>query len=256
MPKRVMDEAIWGSDRLAKVPEWMRPLYAWLHPLADAYGIFEMNSRVIHGKVTPNLPRLTLPKLEEVLAKFQEVGLLFVWEASGKRFAYWTGSEKKGRLPSRSHREFERNCGVRVPGKALNQWLKSLSYPPEGHSSLPRGQPRGTQEYTSPNTQHGLGLGFGRASASALARERASGSNGTPPASEELWKLLVRVANSGSAGRMTAEKSWPGGVPLLTDRQWESFDALGGWDAIQTDQKPWLLRIQMLKALESAKGNA
>ena len=106
MPKRVLDfDAMWGSDKLAACAAWAQAEYAWLYGLADASGCFELtNLRVIWGRVAAIRGNLTIERLEQVFAEFQDKGLLFVWEHEGKRYAHWTGSDVPGRLPPPSWR--------------------------------------------------------------------------------------------------------------------------------------------------------
>lgn len=106
MPKRVLDgDAMWGSTKLSECPEWAIPFYAWLYPLADANGSFELtNPRVLWCKVAAILPSLTLETLTELIHIFEDRGLLFTWTEHGKRYGHWTGSEKPGRLPQPARR--------------------------------------------------------------------------------------------------------------------------------------------------------
>jgi hypothetical protein len=106
VPKRVIDfDAMWGSDKLASCAAWAQAEYAWLYGLADASGCFELtNLRVIWGRVAAIRGNLTIERLEQVFAEFQDKGLLFVWEHEGKRYAHWTGSDVPGRLPPPSWR--------------------------------------------------------------------------------------------------------------------------------------------------------
>ena len=106
MPKRVLDgDAMWGSTKLSELPETMIPEYSWFYPLADANGSFEItNVRIIWMKVAAIRPSLTLEYVREIMRAFHEHGLLFTWERDGKRYAHWTGSDRKGRLPRVSRR--------------------------------------------------------------------------------------------------------------------------------------------------------
>jgi len=106
VPKRVLDgDAMWTSTKLSECPEWSIPFYAWIYPLADANGSFELtNMRVIWSKVAPILPTFTPDTLAELVRIFRERGLLFVWDENGKRYGHWVGSEKKGRLPQPARR--------------------------------------------------------------------------------------------------------------------------------------------------------
>src|SRR5215472_6984089 len=106
MPKRVLDyEALWASDKIAVCAEWAQAEYAWIYGLADANGSFELtNLRVPHAKVAAIRKNLALERFEQIINEFQDKGLLFVWAAGGKRYGYWTGSDKPGRFPRESRR--------------------------------------------------------------------------------------------------------------------------------------------------------
>jgi len=135
MPKRVIDgEGIWGSTKLSKCPEWMRAEYAWLYPLADAYGCFELTSiAVIRGKVAPHRTKLTEKRLLQIFDEFHKQGLLFVWWQNGRKYGYWTGSDRKGRLPrpSRRSQNYEKVHSPPVPRKELRLYLQELGEQPE-----------------------------------------------------------------------------------------------------------------------------
>src|SRR5260370_27924241 len=106
MVKRVLDcDALWSSDKLAACAAWAQGEYGWLYGLADCNGSFELtNLRVIWGRVAAIRHALTLQRLEQVFAEFIARGLLFTWEAGGKRYGHWTGSDQPGRLPPPSWR--------------------------------------------------------------------------------------------------------------------------------------------------------
>ena len=129
MPRRVIDgEAIWGSDKLHDCPPWARREYPWLYPLADAFGCFELNLRIIAGKLRPNRPELTETKLEAIFTIFEENGLAFIWSEGGKSYVHWTGSERPGRLPSPSRRtsKFERRLAPSIPS-SYQSYLQRFS---------------------------------------------------------------------------------------------------------------------------------
>ncbi len=125
MPKRVIDfDAMWGSDKLAACAAWAQAEYAWLYGLADASGCFELtNLRVIWGRVAAIRTNLTIERLEQVFAEFQDKGLLFVWEQDGKRYAHWTGSDVPGRLPPPSWRMRLEKFAPPVPKKQLAEYM-------------------------------------------------------------------------------------------------------------------------------------
>ena len=125
MPKRVIDfDAMWGSDKLAACAAWAQAEYAWLYGLADASGCFELtNLRVIWGRVAAIRGNLTIERLEQVFAEFQDKGLLFVWEHEGKRYAHWTGSDVPGRLPPPSWRMRLEKFAPPVPKQQLAEYM-------------------------------------------------------------------------------------------------------------------------------------
>jgi hypothetical protein len=125
MPKRVIDfDAMWGSDKLAACAAWAQAEYAWLYGLADASGCFEItNLRVIWGRVAAIRGNLTIERLEQVFAEFQDKGLLFVWEHEGKRYAHWTGSDVPGRLPAPSWRMRLERFAPAVPKQQLAEYV-------------------------------------------------------------------------------------------------------------------------------------
>jgi hypothetical protein len=125
MPKRVLDfDAMWGSDKLAACAPWAQAEYAWLYGLADASGCFELtNLRVIWGRVAAIRGNLTIERLEQVFAEFQDKGLLFVWEHEGKRYAHWTGSDVPGRLPPPSWRMRLERFAPPVPKQQLAEYM-------------------------------------------------------------------------------------------------------------------------------------
>jgi hypothetical protein len=98
-------DALWASDKIASCPAWAQAEYAWLYGLADASGSFELtNLRVIWGRVAAVRKDLTIERLEQIFQEFIARGLLFTWEAGGKRYGHWTGSDVPGRLPPPSWR--------------------------------------------------------------------------------------------------------------------------------------------------------
>jgi hypothetical protein len=129
MPKRVLDfDAMWGSDKLASCAAWAQAEYAWLYGLADASGCFEItNLRVIWGRVAAIRSDLTIERLEQVFAEFQDKGLLFVWGHEGKRYAHWTGSDVPGRLPPPSWRMRLERFAPPVPKQELGRYMAQFA---------------------------------------------------------------------------------------------------------------------------------
>jgi len=132
MPKRIINgEALWRSDKLAKVnPPKFRAEYANILPLALANGVFEVNpSRVWSEVYSYNRTDVSRGEVAKILQAFEDVGLLFRWtDDTGKAWGYWTGSEKPGRLPSRSMRKHY-EVGPTPPQDQLSAYLQR-----NGHS--------------------------------------------------------------------------------------------------------------------------
>jgi hypothetical protein len=129
MPKRVIDfDALWASDKIAACPAWAQAEYAWLYGLADASGSFELtNLRVIWGRVAAVRKDLTIERLEQVFREFMDRGLLFTWEAGGKRYGHWTGSDVPGRLPPPSWRARLERLAPPVPQEELAAYMSQFA---------------------------------------------------------------------------------------------------------------------------------
>jgi hypothetical protein len=125
VPKRVIDfDAMWASDKLAACAEWSQTEYAWLYGLADCAGCFELtNLRVIWGRVAAIRRSFSIERLEQVLDEFQDKGLLFVWNESGKRYGHSTGSDVPGRLPPPSWRNRLERLAPAVPQELFVKYV-------------------------------------------------------------------------------------------------------------------------------------
>ncbi len=129
MPKRVIDfDAMWASDKIAACAEWAQAEYAWLYGMADCAGCFELtNLRVIWGRVAAIRRSFSIERLEQVLNEFQDKGLLFVWNESGKRYGHWTGSDVPGRLPPPSWRNRLERLAPAVPRDLFAKYVSAHS---------------------------------------------------------------------------------------------------------------------------------
>jgi hypothetical protein len=95
----VVGDAIWSSKKIAALqPPSIRSEYTWLYSLAGPNGVFEVDTRAIWAKCYAfGRPDKSIEDVEAILKAFEDVGLLFIWENKGKRFGYWTNSDKPGR---------------------------------------------------------------------------------------------------------------------------------------------------------------
>jgi hypothetical protein len=144
MPKRVIDfDALWASDKISACAEWAQAEYAWLYGLADCAGCFELtNLRVIWGRIAAVRRNFSIERLEQVFEEFQDKGLLFVWDESGKRYGHWTGSDVPGRLPPPSWRNRLERLAPAVPREQFNKYISAHSVGMKNRSrseSLPDG---------------------------------------------------------------------------------------------------------------------
>lgn len=127
MPSRMIDyDALWTSDKLAACKEAVRVEYVWLYGLADANGCFEINIRSIHSRVSSIRPKLSMNRIKAILEEFHQKGLLFIWKAD-KTYGFWTGSNKKGRLPKESERHRYKRFAPDVPTEALAEYESRFS---------------------------------------------------------------------------------------------------------------------------------
>jgi hypothetical protein len=167
LPKRVVDgEAIWTSRKLRLVePEWVRGEFTNLLPLALANGVFELDADQIWARVYAYLrPSISRDDVSKIVAAFERSGLLFGWnDGDGKRWGFWIGIDKPGRLPrlSRVKGRHER-LGPTPPKEALEKYVA-------------------TQWYTNGAPVVSLGFGFGLGSGTGLGKEGAP-ETGAPPA--------------------------------------------------------------------------
>src|SRR5258708_661652 len=217
MPKRVLDfDALWSSDKLAACAPWAQAEYAWLYGLADCNGSFELtNLRVIWGRVAAIRHTLTLERLEQIFEEFISHGLLFTWEANGKRYGHWTGSDQPGRLPPPSWRARLERLAPAVPKLELaaftarfsqsripqrefahGTWSASLEIAPDArikdsHSSNHRHQ----NEELKPGSRHPLE----RTQAQDLGLDRGR--------EEDLEWELIAISDSSQAGAQAATTS-------------------------------------------------
>lgn len=119
MPKRVVDgDAVWRSKKLKQMRPEFRAEYANLVPLAEANGVFEVDvDRVWSDVYSYNRDGVTVETVSEILAELESVGLLRVWEESGKTWGYWEGIHKSGRLPKASELQKYKNLPPNPPDR-------------------------------------------------------------------------------------------------------------------------------------------
>jgi hypothetical protein len=97
----LIGDAIWTSKKIASLqPPTIRAEYSWLYSLAGPNGVFEIDLRAIWVRCYAfGRPEISVEDIGSILTAFEGAGLLFVWEGNGKRFGFWTNSDKPGRRP-------------------------------------------------------------------------------------------------------------------------------------------------------------
>lgn len=169
MPKRIIDyEAIYTSTRLFDCPEEIRVEYLWIYGLADGSGSFEMtNLRVIHQKLSTIRPHFTLKRLATCLAAFEKAGLLFVWYYSGKKWAHWVGSTKKGRLPPPSEKSRHYLVCPQPPKQELDAYNSRFTRDPIPDSIRDSIRDKEVEVEVEVDLGSGIGRGIGGGAASS-----------------------------------------------------------------------------------------
>src|SRR5260370_39913772 len=94
------------------------------------------NLSVIWGRVAAIRKNLTLERLQEIFDEFTARGLLFTWEANGKRYGHWTGSDVPGRLPAPSWRIRLERLAPPVPKQQYEEFMSRFS---RGRAASPGG---------------------------------------------------------------------------------------------------------------------
>lgn len=193
MPKRIIDgEAMWTSTKLEACPEWVRVEYAWLYPLADCNGSFEISSITAIWRLVYTIrPHFSCPRLREALAHLEANGLLFTWEANGKRYAHWTNSDRPGRLPRPADRYKYERLAPPVPADKLAEFLSkqqnSISPQQRDNSAIKARMGFGVGVGVGLGVGSGGGEGFGFGAPKGAAQPTAATpAAASPPPSETI----------------------------------------------------------------------
>lgn len=130
MPMRMVDgDRIWTSSTLRKLPEKYRLHYAnWL-PMAEANGTFEADPEKIHHTIYNFLVKsVTVREVKHILSLFIEHKLVIIWKENGKTWGFFSGMEKKGRLPSKSQLVKYKELPPSIPEELLDQSKTGLAW--------------------------------------------------------------------------------------------------------------------------------
>jgi hypothetical protein len=149
MPKRLIDDAIWRSNKLRKVqPESYRPEYAWLVPIANDHGSFECDAVAIWAAAyAANRPGFTVEDVTKILDELERMKLLYRWEVNGKLYGYWVGIDAPGRLPPPSQRY---STDPKPSADEVTRFVQGL----------PKGEPRAALGDAVTGLGFGVGVGF------------------------------------------------------------------------------------------------
>jgi hypothetical protein len=195
MPSRVIDgDKMHQSDKIAALPGWAQPEYPWMYPLADANGVVELtNLRAVHARAYAIRHKFPFSKFKKLISLFEKVGLLFVWEENGKRYGYWTGAERRGRLPSLSTRERYKPIGIHPPVDQLRTFYKRFGIPEASADGLIVSQSRLNHDeiVTGLGVGVGVGLGVAEGKAEPLPIDQAKIQRVEPSAVEKEARLSL-----------------------------------------------------------------
>jgi hypothetical protein len=245
MPKRVIDgEGLWRSDKLTQVqPPSFRSEYANLLPLALANGVFEANARRIWSTVySYNRSEITLEHVDQILAEFERVKLLFRWTdpRSVKVWGYWIGIDKPGRLPAPSRlRQRHEILGPEPPKELVQGFLSNTEQD---------GQPLASQQV--PNGSIGFGSCLGSCSGSG---------DGSPMGSQEDKQLKSLAEQSEKfnsievARVLCSENGWSGEKMIWAFKDAIEFQASQMPGASLEQVGEWLVRAYVNR--RAAKGD-
>lgn|ERR1700722_10047957 len=160
MPSRVIDgDKMHQSDKIAALPGWAQPEYPWNYPLADANGVLELtNLGAVYRRAYAIRSRFSFSRFKKLIQLFENVGLLFTWEVNGKRYGYWTGAERRGRLPAISVRARYNPIGILPPVGQLRAFYRRFGIREASADALVMNQSRlNLDEIVT-----GVGLGEGK----------------------------------------------------------------------------------------------
>lgn len=248
MPSRVIDgDKMHQSDKIAALPGWAQPEYAWIYPLADANGVFELtNLKAVYARAYAIRSRFSFAKFTKLIQLFNIiVGLLFIWEADGKRYGYWTGAERRGRLPSLSTRARYNPIGILPPADQLRAYYKRFGIRTD---ALVMNQSRLNRDEIVTGLGVGLGVGKGKetekskSSCSPSANEVSGDVSQSSPLDPEVSQagmglaclLRQRILETNSRARITEKQvvAWGRQADLMLrvdNRTVEEISSLIEW---------------------------
>lgn len=91
MPKRLLDSSLFGSPSLAQCSPRAQDAFPRFILLADDFGCFHANARVLLGRGWPLREDVTEDEIRAWMEEYIAAGMLRAWEDQGRVYAYLTG---------------------------------------------------------------------------------------------------------------------------------------------------------------------
>lgn len=153
MPKRLLDDSLLSSPSVAACSPRAQDAFPRLILVADDFGCLDANQRVLVGRGWPHRDDVSTEELERWLEEWSRAGMVFVWEESGRRFAYLTGWH--GEHGQKWRDEYDRDVATHgskrktprppgwtgakpVPWTAPPEWIPGTVFRPgKSNNSLP-----------------------------------------------------------------------------------------------------------------------
>jgi hypothetical protein len=109
MPKRMLDDSLLSSPSVAALSPAAQDAFPRFILLADDFGCFDANSRVLVGKGWPLREDVTERKVAGWVSEMERSGMLFLWDEDGRRFGYLTGWHGEHGQKHRPEYDYETN---------------------------------------------------------------------------------------------------------------------------------------------------
>ncbi|WP_242344009.1 hypothetical protein [Anaeromyxobacter terrae] len=91
MPKRLLDDSFLSSPSIAAVSPRAQDAFPRFILLADDFGCFDANPRVLLGKGWPYREDVTADDVAAWLDEYELAGMALLWDEAGRRWCYLTG---------------------------------------------------------------------------------------------------------------------------------------------------------------------
>lgn len=123
MPKRLLDSSLFGSPSLGACSPRAQDAFPRFILLADDFGCFHANPRVLLGQGWPLRSDVSEDDLRAWIGEYIAAGMLRAWEAEGRVYAFLTGWN--GRHGQRERKEYD-------PETAKHGSKRRTPRPPDG----------------------------------------------------------------------------------------------------------------------------